>query len=173
MNYWSFGRFNEATARLSLLLEMKYCICNFADESNREVHCLLRTMKRTSQEDRSFKGTSGICCRSKLFSGERAAGTMPHYLLLGWFLPADGLLKGRSDAATSGLRLPPWTNDITARGCGSARRPCRWRRKALRDPLLQKGWWVLSIDCSPIDFCPMTAYVVRQINDGNVMATVI
>ncbi|XP_077260205.1 potassium voltage-gated channel seizure isoform X9 [Temnothorax americanus] len=64
---------------------------------------------------------------------------MPHYLLLGRFLPADGFLKGRSDAATGGLRLPPWTNDITARGCGPARCPCRWRRKALRDPLLQEG----------------------------------
>ncbi|KAL0123196.1 hypothetical protein PUN28_007654 [Cardiocondyla obscurior] len=63
---------------------------------------------------------------------------MPHYLLFGRFLPADGVLKGRSDAATSSLRVPPWTNDVTARSCSLARRPCRWRRKALRDPLLQK-----------------------------------
>ncbi|XP_029676835.1 potassium voltage-gated channel subfamily H member 2 isoform X8 [Formica exsecta] len=77
--------------------------------------------------------------KSKLFSGECATGTMPHYLLLGRFLPADGLLKGRGDAASGGLRLPTWTNDVTARGRGPARRPRRWRRKALRDPLLQKG----------------------------------
>ncbi|XP_011255993.1 potassium voltage-gated channel unc-103 isoform X8 [Camponotus floridanus] len=65
---------------------------------------------------------------------------MPHYLLLGRFLPADGLLKGRGDAASGGLRLPPWTNDVAACGRGPTRRPRRWRRKTLRDPLLQKGW---------------------------------
>lgn len=32
------SRFNEAAARLFLLLEMKYFICNFAHESNRRVH---------------------------------------------------------------------------------------------------------------------------------------
>lgn len=65
---------------------------------------------------------------------------MPHYLLLGRFLPADGLLKGRGDAASGGLRLPPWTNDVAACGRGPTRRPRRWRRKTLRDPVLQKGW---------------------------------
>jgi len=64
---------------------------------------------------------------------------MPHYLLLGRFLPLDGLLKGGSDAAAGGLRLSPWTNDVTARGRGPTRRPGRWRRKALRDSLLQEG----------------------------------
>lgn len=65
---------------------------------------------------------------------------MPHYLLFGRFLPADGLLKGGSDAEAGGLRLPPWTNDVAARGRGPARRPRRRRRKALRDPLLQERW---------------------------------
>jgi len=64
---------------------------------------------------------------------------MPYYLLLGRFLPLDGLLKGGGDAAAGGLRFPPWTNDVTARGRGPTRRPGRWRRKALRDSLLQKG----------------------------------
>nr|XP_012218334.1 PREDICTED: potassium voltage-gated channel subfamily H member 2 isoform X7 [Linepithema humile] len=64
---------------------------------------------------------------------------MPHYLLLGRFLPVDGLLKGRGDAAAGGMRLPPWTNDVPTRGRGPARRPRRGRRKALRDPLLQEG----------------------------------
>ncbi|XP_032670630.1 potassium voltage-gated channel subfamily H member 2 isoform X9 [Odontomachus brunneus] len=65
---------------------------------------------------------------------------MPHYLLLGRFLPADGLLKGGSDAEAGGLRLPPWTNDVAARGRGPSRRPRRRRRKAFRDPILQERW---------------------------------
>lgn len=163
MNYWS--RFNEATALPSLLLGMKYFVSNFAQIEKWSTlspsDCLLRTLKHYLTKNRSFKDTSRICCRSKLFSGERAAGTMPYYLLLGWFLPADGLLKGRGDAATGGLRLSSWTNDITARGCGPARRPCHWRRKALRDSLLQERRWVLSVDYSSIQFYPIAFAFVR------------
>jgi len=64
---------------------------------------------------------------------------MPYYLLLGRFLPIDGLLKGRGDAAAGGMRFSPWTNDVPTRGRGPARRPRRGRRKTLRNPLLQEG----------------------------------
>lgn len=156
MSYWSLGRFNEAIARPSLLLGTKHTsyLVSLSESARVKLRGPLLFVENNeaylAKRNRSFKGTSGICCRSKLFSGERAAGTMPHYLLLGRFLPADGLLKSRSDAATCGLRLPPWTNDITTRGCGPARRPCRWRRKALRDPLLQEGRWVLFVNCSQL-----------------------
>ncbi|XP_025262240.1 potassium voltage-gated channel unc-103 isoform X10 [Camponotus floridanus] len=104
---------------------------------------MVSRVKSTTRGTRGVPGWSlrhRRIARSKLFSGECATGTMPHYLLLGRFLPADGLLKGRGDAASGGLRLPPWTNDVAACGRGPTRRPRRWRRKTLRDPLLQKGW---------------------------------
>ncbi|XP_043669991.1 potassium voltage-gated channel unc-103 isoform X19 [Vespula pensylvanica] len=65
---------------------------------------------------------------------------MPHNLLLGRFLPADGFLQGGSDAKTSGLRISPRTDDVTACGCSPTRRSRCGRREALRDTLLQERW---------------------------------
>lgn len=63
---------------------------------------------------------------------------MSHNILLGRFLPADGLLEGGSDAETGDLRVPSWTNDVAPCGRSPPRRPRRRRRKAFRDPLLQE-----------------------------------
>ncbi|XP_046813203.1 potassium voltage-gated channel unc-103 isoform X13 [Vespa crabro] len=65
---------------------------------------------------------------------------MPHNLLLGRFLPADGFLQGGSDAKTSGLRISTWTDDVTSCSRSPARRSRCRRRETLRDPLLQEGW---------------------------------
>nr|XP_033330790.1 potassium voltage-gated channel subfamily H member 6 isoform X12 [Megalopta genalis] len=63
---------------------------------------------------------------------------MSHNILLGRFLPADGLLEGGSDAETGDLRVPSWTNDVAPCGRSPPRRPRRRRRKAFRDSLLQE-----------------------------------
>nr|XP_012139364.1 PREDICTED: potassium voltage-gated channel subfamily H member 2 isoform X10 [Megachile rotundata] len=63
---------------------------------------------------------------------------MSHNILLGRFLPADGLFEGGSDAETSDLRVPSWANDVAPCGRSSSRCSRRRRRKAFRDPLLQE-----------------------------------
>lgn len=63
---------------------------------------------------------------------------MSHNILFGRFLPADGVLKGGSDAEAGGLRVPSWADDVTACGRGSSRCPLGRRRKTFRDSLLQE-----------------------------------
>ncbi|XP_034180296.2 potassium voltage-gated channel seizure isoform X11 [Osmia lignaria lignaria] len=70
---------------------------------------------------------------------------MSHNILLGRFLPADGLFEGGSDAETGDLRVPSWANDVPPCGRSPSRRPRRRRRKAFRDPLLQERRHQISV----------------------------
>ncbi|XP_076390683.1 potassium voltage-gated channel seizure isoform X11 [Megachile rotundata] len=70
---------------------------------------------------------------------------MSHNILLGRFLPADGLFEGGSDAETSDLRVPSWANDVAPCGRSSSRCSRRRRRKAFRDPLLQERRHQISV----------------------------